>query len=100
MNLTTTLRILVDMMSTAGPSAVWTDAADRVRHGAKLSDALSDTNALPAMAVLRTALRVRARLGRKDSWIYAVSCMVGKHPECHGALAYLLGSRRGSRRGA
>jgi general secretion pathway protein F len=50
-NLTTTLRILVDMMATAGPSAVWTDAADRVRHGAKLSDALSDTQALPAMAV-------------------------------------------------
>jgi general secretion pathway protein F len=50
-NLTTTLRILVDMMSTAGPSAVWTDAADRVRHGAKLSDALADTQALPAMAV-------------------------------------------------
>jgi general secretion pathway protein F len=39
------------MMSTTGPSAVWTDAADRVRHGAKLSDALSDTQALPAMAV-------------------------------------------------
>src|SRR6202171_1252046 len=50
-NLTTTLRILVDMMSSVGPSAVWTDAADRVRHGAKLSDALSDTKALPAMAV-------------------------------------------------
>jgi general secretion pathway protein F len=50
-NLTTTLRILVDMMSTTGPSAVWSDAADRVRHGAKLSDALSDTQALPAMAV-------------------------------------------------
>src|SRR4051794_18553000 len=50
-NLTTTLRILVDMMSTAGPSAVWIDAAERVRHGAKLSDALSDTNALPSMAV-------------------------------------------------
>jgi general secretion pathway protein F len=50
-NLTTTLRILVDMMSSAGPAAMWTDAADRVRHGAKLSDALSDTKALPAMAV-------------------------------------------------
>lgn len=50
-NLTTTLRILVDMMSSAGPSAVWRDAAERVRHGAKLSDALSDTQALPAMAV-------------------------------------------------
>ena len=50
-NLTTTLRILVDMMSSTGPSEVWTDAADRVRHGAKLSDALSDTKALPSMAV-------------------------------------------------
>jgi general secretion pathway protein F len=50
-NLTTTLRILVDMMSSAGPSAGWAAAADRVRHGAKLSDALSDTKVLPAMAV-------------------------------------------------
>ena len=50
-NLTTTLRILVDMMSSVGASAVWIDAADRVRHGAKLSDALADTNALPSMAV-------------------------------------------------
>ena len=50
-NLTTTLRILVDMMSSVGASAVWTDAADRVRHGAKLSDALADTKALPSMAV-------------------------------------------------
>ena len=51
-NLTTTLRILVDMMSIDRvPSAVWTDAAERVRHGAKLSDALADTQALPAMAV-------------------------------------------------
>jgi general secretion pathway protein F len=50
-NLTTTLRILVDMMATAGPSAVWSAAADRVRHGSKLSDALAETQALPAMAV-------------------------------------------------
>ena len=50
-NLTTTLRILVDMMASVGASAVWTDAADRVRHGAKLSDALADTQALPSMAV-------------------------------------------------
>ena len=50
-NLTTTLRILVDMMASAGPAAGWTDAAERVRHGAKLSDALSDTRALPSMAV-------------------------------------------------
>jgi general secretion pathway protein F len=50
-NLTTTLRILIDMMATAGPSAVWSTAADRVRHGTKLSDALAETDALPAMAV-------------------------------------------------
>jgi general secretion pathway protein F len=50
-NLTTTLRILIDMMSSTGSSAVWVDAAERVRHGAKLSDALSDTQALPSMAV-------------------------------------------------
>ena len=50
-NLTTTLRILIDMMASVGSAAVWTDAADRVRHGAKLSDALAETRALPAMAV-------------------------------------------------
>jgi general secretion pathway protein F len=50
-NLTTTLRILVDMMASVGSAGVWTEAADRVRHGAKLSDALAETQALPAMAV-------------------------------------------------
>jgi len=50
-NLTTTLRILIDMMASIGSTTVWADAADRVRHGAKLSDALADTDALPAMAV-------------------------------------------------
>jgi general secretion pathway protein F len=50
-NLTTTLRILTDMMATTGPSALWSDAADRVRHGAKLSDALAEAGALPAMAI-------------------------------------------------
>jgi len=50
-NLTTTLRILVDMMASVGSPVVWTEAADRVRHGAKLSDALAETQALPAMAV-------------------------------------------------
>lgn len=50
-NLTVTLRILVDMMATTGSSTVWSDAADRVRHGSKLSDALAETEALPPMAV-------------------------------------------------
>lgn len=49
--LTTTLRILVDMMATTGDAAVWMRTVERVRHGGKLSDALADTAALPAMAV-------------------------------------------------
>jgi general secretion pathway protein F len=49
--LTTTLRILVDMMATTGNPAVWTKAVERVRHGGKLSDALGDTAVLPPMAV-------------------------------------------------
>lgn len=50
-NLTATLRILVDMMATTGSSTVWSEAAGRVRHGSKLSDALAETEALPPMAV-------------------------------------------------
>jgi general secretion pathway protein F len=49
--LTTTLRILVDMMSTTSDRAVWTQMVERVRHGGKLTDALTDTAALPTMAV-------------------------------------------------
>jgi general secretion pathway protein F len=49
--LTTTLRILVDMMATTSDPAIWSKAVDRVRHGGKLSDALGDTSALPPMAV-------------------------------------------------
>lgn len=50
-NLTATLRILVDMMSNLGSGDIWTQATERVRHGAKLSDALAETQALPVMAV-------------------------------------------------
>jgi len=49
--LTTTLRILVDMMATTSDPAIWTKAVERVRHGGKLSDALGDTAVLPPMAV-------------------------------------------------
>ena len=49
--LTTTLRILVDMLANTGSSAGWKEAAERVRHGAKLSTALTDTSALPGVAV-------------------------------------------------
>jgi general secretion pathway protein F len=50
-NLTPTLRILADMMVSTGHGAAWERAVDRVRHGTKFSDALADTDALPAMAV-------------------------------------------------
>lgn len=49
--LTTTLRILSDMMTTTGDSTDWAKTVERVRHGGKLSDALADTAALPSMAV-------------------------------------------------
>ena len=49
--LTSTLRILVDMMSSTGDPEVWMKAVERVRHGGKLSDALAETAALPSMAV-------------------------------------------------
>ncbi len=50
-NLTATLRILVDIMAVTGSAATWAAAADRVRHGGKLSDALSASSSLPPMAV-------------------------------------------------
>jgi general secretion pathway protein F len=50
-NLTTALRILVDIMAVTGSEANWTAAADRVRHGGKLSEALAVADILPAMAV-------------------------------------------------
>ncbi|WP_315782084.1 type II secretion system F family protein [Bradyrhizobium sp. SZCCHNPS1003] len=50
LTLTATLRILIDIMSVTGSAAAWNAAADRVRHGGKLSEALAATNILPAMA--------------------------------------------------
>jgi general secretion pathway protein F len=50
LTLTATLRILIDIMSVTGGGPVWSAAADRVRHGGKLSEALTATNILPAMA--------------------------------------------------
>ena len=49
--LTATLRILVDIMAVTGRVAPWTAASDRVRHGGKLSDALSAQAMLPPMAI-------------------------------------------------
>jgi general secretion pathway protein F len=50
-SLTATLRILVDIMEVTGNAEIWTAAADRVRHGGKLSEALSASSGLPPMAV-------------------------------------------------
>jgi general secretion pathway protein F len=45
------LRILADMMTATGGAGIWRDTVDRVRHGRKISDALGETAALPAMAI-------------------------------------------------
>ncbi len=50
-NLTATLRIIVDIMAVTGNEQSWSAAADRVRHGGKLSDALAVASSLPPMAV-------------------------------------------------
>ncbi len=50
-DLTSTLRILVDIMAATGNAQTWTTTADRVRHGGKLSEALAKTSVLPPMAV-------------------------------------------------
>ena len=50
-NLTATLRIIVDIMAVTGNEQNWSVAADRVRHGGKLSDALAVASSLPPMAV-------------------------------------------------
>jgi general secretion pathway protein F len=50
-HLTTALRILVDIMATTGPADTWKQMVDRVRHGTKLSEALTEADVLPAMAV-------------------------------------------------
>ncbi|MBO0734563.1 MAG: type II secretion system F family protein [Methylocapsa sp.] len=49
--LAVTLRILADLMATAGHSAAWAKTVDLVRHGGKLSEALSKTQAIPPLAI-------------------------------------------------
>jgi general secretion pathway protein F len=51
LNLTVTLRILIDIMAVTGSVATWTAAADRVRRGGKLSDALLASSNMPPMAI-------------------------------------------------
>jgi general secretion pathway protein F len=49
--LTTSLRIIANMMAALGDGAIWTRVVERVRQGAKLSEALHDSGGLPTMAV-------------------------------------------------
>lgn len=49
--LTATLRILVNIMAVTGSVTAWSQAADRVRHGGKLSEALAAAGMLPPMAI-------------------------------------------------
>jgi general secretion pathway protein F len=49
--LTTALRILADMMSIVDDITTWTRIVDKVRHGGKLSEGISEAAALPAMAI-------------------------------------------------
>jgi general secretion pathway protein F len=49
--LTTTLRILANMMAAIGDAAVWTQVVERVRQGNKLSETLEEAGTLPSLAV-------------------------------------------------
>jgi general secretion pathway protein F len=51
LTLTATLRILINIMAVTGNVSTWSEAADRVRHGGKLSEALAGADLLPAMAI-------------------------------------------------
>jgi general secretion pathway protein F len=74
-NLTATLRILVDIMAVTGGEASWAAAADRVRHGGKLSDALSAASSLPPMAVRML------RLGEETGQLPALAARVAEFYE-------------------
>jgi general secretion pathway protein F len=49
--LSSSLRILVEIMASTGVVTQWSNLVDNVRQGGKLSEALSATEALPSMAV-------------------------------------------------
>jgi general secretion pathway protein F len=74
-NLTSTLRILVDIMAVTGSVETWTTAAERVRHGGKLSDALSVSSSLPPMAVRML------RLGEETGQMPALAARVAEFYE-------------------
>ena len=73
--LSAALRILVDVMAVTSSRAPWSAAADRVRHGGKLSQALSADNMLPPMA-----LRM-LRLGEETGQLPTLSTRIAEFYE-------------------
>jgi general secretion pathway protein F len=73
--LTVTLRILADMMATMGNPTVWSRIVERVRHGGKLSEALTDSATLPAVAVRML------RLGEETGQLPALAARVADYYE-------------------
>ena len=65
--LSSSLRILVEIMASSGAAAQWSGVVEKVRQGGKLSDALAETQALPTMAV-RTL-----RLGEESGHLPALA---------------------------
>jgi general secretion pathway protein F len=49
--LTNALRIVVDVLSASDDASAWAEATDRVRHGARLSEAFAQNSVLPPMAI-------------------------------------------------
>ncbi|CAL79982.1 General secretion pathway protein F [Bradyrhizobium sp. ORS 278] len=73
--LSAALRILVDVMAVTSSRAPWSAAADRVRHGGKLSQALSADDMLPPMA-----LRM-LRLGEETGQLPTLSTRIAEFYE-------------------
>jgi general secretion pathway protein F len=73
--LTATLRILINIMASTGRFAAWAATADKVRHGDKLSDALTATSLLPPMAIRML------RLGEETGQLPALAMRVAEFYE-------------------
>ena len=73
--LTTSLRILADMMASSGRAGGWMGVAEKVRQGGRLSDALAERGALPTMAV-RTL-----RLGEETGQLPALAGRIAEFYE-------------------
>ncbi len=75
MTLSAALRILVEMMDGYGRPEAWAQAADRVRHGDKLSDVLGEAEVLPTIAVRML------RLGEETGQLATLSSRIAEFYE-------------------